>query len=570
MARKPGQKNFKAEDRNQLFKIMKKNTSILPDELFHEGFISHEEAFDNRSWEHMKTLLDEDDLNPVLIVPPSKNNPFKSTLLIITIMSTLSIFSLATWMLLGTHQTSANTETKYNTNTVPTNQSVVAPDKTASQDDLSSNDFGKHEKLSQYQSSVKAPGKMNGKTHPAAFSRSTPASKTMTGSGVTGNGSGTNKLQAPANTDDSIEKPHAPYLDSVRMVSNGGKTYRIFTRKLWVPEEYEYIEKPMEKTVQDFWMGIHFTAQKRTQQDTSMSAGFNIQFMSGNRLPHKTLAFYGGFDYGMQFYGKSKKSGVVLNNTTQDSGFTRLRTYSMDFLGRGHLEYAKFPIVPYVNVMAGPRIYSTGQVVASYLQLKETESQSSHNAHTSASLMYGFGIGARVKLGACISLDARYEYMSGTPVRLVDMDQSTFNGLNYDLKINKIKPQYDQFKVGIIFNFACRDYEKKLVKEGYYKDYMYDSLYVDPSDSNKIYLPCNCKPCDEEDDNENSSMNREQPRRIYEENTPIIYPGNTGNRNNRGWNGGSSGSGSSGSGSKGSFPGIKTSPPVRTSEKVGK
>ncbi len=539
---------------------MKKNTSILPDELFNEEFLSHEEAFDNRSWEHMKSLLDEDAVNPVLIVPPTKNKPSKSTLFII-IMSTLSIFSLATWMLLGTHHTGAVTSESHNIS----GSSAVTAKKESSHITMPAGRQGQF-------SEIRASGEM------PAYTVETSANRHTGSSGAAGKSAGSlTSTGTPVDNTPSIESgtgsadggsdssgPARPkFLDSVRMVSNGNSTYRIFTRKIWVPEEYEYIELPMKKTVQDFWMGIHFTGQRPVSDSSTHreSAGFNIQFMSGNRLKHNNWAAYGGFDWGMQFYGRSAKSGVVLNNTSQDSGFTRLRTYSMDFLGRGHFEYARFPIVPYVNVMAGPRLYSTGQVVASYLELKETESRTSHNAHTSVSMMYGVGIGARIKVGPHISLDARYEYMSGTPVRLVDMDGSTFNGLNYNLKIDRIKPTLEQFKVGIIFDVSERDYEKKLVKEGYYRDYMYDSLYVDPKDTNKIYLPCNCNPdpCDEN----KYEISEEEHARNYEEHTPIIYPSGSSSGNNNGIGRkilkGSSGSGT-GSGSKGSFPGIKTSP----------
>jgi hypothetical protein len=139
------------------------------------------------------------------------------------------------------------------------------------------------------------------------------------------------------------------------------------------------------------------------------------------------------------------------------------------------------------------------------------------------------------------------------------MDKSTFNGLNYDLKINRVKPQVEQFKFGIIFDISERDYDKKLVKEGYYKDYLYDSLYVDPRDSNKIYLPCNC-PCDKEKNTETSQ--EEDQGRPYEGHTPIIFRGGS----NTSGSGGRIRTGGGGSGgSRGSFPGIRTSPAPRPS-----
>ncbi len=483
---------------------MKKNTSILPDELFNEGFLSYKADYDVASWEHMKTLLDKDDLNPVLIVPQQKFNDYKKTLFIMTIMSTLSIFSLATWMLLGTSN------------------------KTAAMDV-----YKNHLATSQVEHAVTADEPI--------------LNTAKTGMGKAEKKIAKGKTSLQSTTAEGSSDPNEPFKDSVRMVTTDGKTYRVFTRKIWVNEEYEYIAKARAKTVEDFWIGIHFTGQRPLNKDVR-SGGFNLQFMSGNRTNNKSWGLYGGLDWGMQFYGKGQKSNVVLNNTTQDSGFTRLRTYSMDLLGRAHLEYAKFPLVPYVNVFAGPRMYSTGQTVSSYLDLKESESSSTHNAHTSVSLMYGFGVGARLRLSPSISLDARYEMMSGTPVNLVDMDQSTFNGLNYNLKIDKVTPRVEQFKIGVIFDISERDYDKKLVKEGYYKEYMYDSLYVDPKDSNKVYLPCNCTPC---------PGSTGQQSKVYKEN-PVYQPRNPSNNNNN----------NSGGSQKKSFPGIK--PSSKPAEKISK
>jgi hypothetical protein len=511
---------------------MNKNTSKLPDELFSEGFLSHETEFDPAAWERMERLLDKEDHQPVLIVPEQNKQHHTNNLLIITIMTTLSIFSIATWMLFGAGTNSGTAKIKaiqepaaYHSGTKDQqiHGGMIAPPT-----DHNSTKNGLIKGFAQ------RPG-----SEPTYFS----------GPGAV-KGNSTKKYlktQMTALDTDSSGTPD-PFKDSVRMVTTDGKTYRVLTRKIWVPDEYEYISLPKDKIIRDFWIGMHFTSQKPFSKDSvspGQSAGFNIQFMSGNRIPNKFWGVYGGFDFGMQFYNRGKKSNVVLNNTSLDSGFTRLRTFSMDFLGRAHLEYARYALIPYVNLMAGPRLYSTAQTVQSYLQLKETESRTSNNAYTSASMMYGVGLGARLRLSPVISLDARYEFISGTPVKLVDLDKSTFNGLSYDLKINKLTPKAEQFKIGIIFDLSESDYEKKVAKKGYYKEYLYDSLYMDPKDSGKIYLPCNCAPC---------PPSNEQHSRPYGD-TETESPNRQGTHN--------PGNNSGGSKPK-SFPGIK--PPARTHE----
>lgn len=511
---------------------MKKNTSISTDALLKDGFHAYEAPFEAKAWEHMKSLLDEDDVKPVITVPPQTKFNNK-TLLILTIMSILSIFSLATWMVLGSQHNismlnsvnSVRTESGTNTqNTASATGRVKSGEKRTNTPSAFDKAFASNA-IKQSESGVISVGKSGKQGESGALRVDENGRQRVSGS------------EGDETTLISAENPL--YKDSVKLVSTNGKTYRVLVRKVWVPEEYQYIEKPRSKTVQDFWIGVHFTGQQPVNSDT-MSAGFNLQFMSGNRLKNTSWGLYGGFDWGMQFYGHGQKTNVVLNNTSQDSGFTRLHTYSMDFLGRAHLEYARFPIIPYVNFAAGPRIYSTGQTVSSYLDLKETESSTSHNAHLSVSMMYGVGVGARVRVSKVVSLDARYELMRGTPVNIVDMNRSTFNGLSYDLKMDKVTPFVQQFKVGLIFDVSEGDYEKKLVKEGYYKEYMYDSLAVDPKDTNKIYLPCNC-PCNtteqhtseyEQDNNNNNNATRRH--------NPIYTPSPSG----------------SGSG-RGSFPGIR-------------
>jgi hypothetical protein len=271
--------------------------------------------------------------------------------------------------------------------------------------------------------------------------------------------------------------------------------------------------------------------------------------MSGNRLPGNNLALYGGLDFGMQFYGSSKKSNVVLNNTSLDSGFTKLRSYSFDILGRMHLEYAKHRLIPYVNLMAGPRVFTTSQVVASYLQLKNTESRTSNSAHTSSSMLYGFGVGLRYKISHAISLDARYEWINGSKVKTVDLENSKFNGLSYDLNLKHAAPRQEQFKIGLIFNLSSREYDKKLVEKGHYQTISVDSLKMEASDTNTVYLPCNCIPCDKSN---NSSYQKAQS--TDEQNNQNNNSNNDYNRNNN-----------NNSTPKNSFPGIKP-PPSRPTE----
>ncbi len=528
-----------------------KEQHILPEDLFRDGFKNHEETFDPAAWEQMEKLLDkEDDLKPILLVTDDKGKKIKRLIfLILGIMSIISILTIFSTLMVNT-----DNHTNHNSGTNDKSSSTVIVEK------VTENEHN--------QTVVDIPAKGSTNAVKSAVS-STKAVKSK----LVSTSSGSSKLDATAgktepsssesgNTNGSVvdETP----LDTFKTVINNNKVYKVLVRKTWIPEEYEWVEDVSNKTISDAFIGFHFTAQKPRATDT-MSAGFNFQIMSGNRLNDKHWGLYGGFDWGMQFYGKSKKTNVALNNTRQDSGFSVLRSRSMDFLGRVHLEYSKFAIVPYLNVMAGPRIYYANQHVASYVPLENTESSTTNNAHTSVSMMYGLGAGLRFRVSPVVSLDLRYEWMNGTKVKQVDLNKTTFNGLNYDLKYKEGQPKLEQFKLGILINLSERDYDKKLVKEGYYKETIIDSLQVDPKDSNKVYLPCYCSPCDESK-NDQSYNDRDQEEYIpasnddRDSNDGGLYKKGNGVRTNS--------SGSSSGGRKGSFPGIKT--PVPTPKPTAK
>lgn len=518
-----------------------KDLNQLPDDIFRSGFSQHEAAFDPAAWEHMQTLLDkEDDLKPVMFIPENTGKKRKQlTLLIITIMSILTLLTLASSLLFNNHTT---VDSK-----IPATNSadILLTDKSGSEGSTKSAKTAESLKKERNTFSTKtektiASGLASGtikNEEPSGKPESEPAKPTVAEG---------EPINTPAIAKDT-------FLTAVK----NGKIYKVLTRTTWVPEEYDWVIDNSNKTISNGFIGMHFTAQKNRGGDSS-HAGFNLQFMSGNRLKSDYWGLHGGLDWGMQFYGKSKKSNVALNNLRSDSGFARLRSHSMDFLGRGHLEYARYALIPYFNVMAGPRIYATNQQVSSYVPLKETESSSSNNVHTSVSMLYGFGAGLRLRISPVISLDARYEWINGSKVKQVDLGNSTFNGLSHELKYYTSKPRQEQFKFGILIDLSETQYEKKLIKEGYYKVTTIDSLQIDARDSNKVYLPCNCDPCPKNNSNVTYPGSRESdevivyPRtREYQQEDNNSEPRTRNNSNSSG----------SKSGSKGDFPGIRPPAP---------
>lgn len=265
----------------------------------------------------------------------------------------------------------------------------------------------------------------------------------------------------------------------------------IVHRKVWVPAVYEKRYLSNKHPIDEFWVGMHFSAVGSPFLDTMAHAGFNIQFMSGDRYKRNLqTGIYLGFDFGVQFMGRSSNSNVVLSTLNRDTGFTRLSTRSYDFLFRAHIEQTGRDLVPYLTFHAGPRVFATGQFVKSYLPMVEYNSSSYTNAHVSADMAYGGGVGLRWQLGNTVSLDARYELNGSLSSQTVDLNESTFSGLSHNIVLKPAEALQGFLKFGFIFNLSTPRYDKRLISPGYYRHVVYDSLVRSSSDAQVVFLPC--------------------------------------------------------------------------------
>jgi hypothetical protein len=166
-------------------------------------------------------------------------------------------------------------------------------------------------------------------------------------------------------------------------------------------------------------------------------------------------------------------------------------------------------------------------------------------------MVYGFSAGIRLRVSPVISIDTRYEWLNGLKVKQVDLNNSSFNGLSHELRYYTSKPRQEQFKFGILIDLSEPDYEKKIIKEGYYKVTTIDSLEIDAKDSNKVYLPCNCDPCPKNNSSSNDAYVYPREREYRQEDQSNERERNNSNSNSTGRS----------SGSKGDFPGIRPPAP---------
>ncbi|MCB9261817.1 MAG: hypothetical protein H6607_05525 [Flavobacteriales bacterium] len=528
---------------------MKAPKNILPDELLKNGLQGYEAGFENADWQNMLNLLEEDGISPILVpIEEKKSTVFNfKNILIMTLLATISAAVL--WMSNFNNNTAIN-QTENQNATPLTN--FVSPD-------LSSEKIPE-EKSNIPKQTMDYPSKNSVSTQVLDDAPSQQESDESTEKVVEAEETSSNTADNSEKENEIFNDPIVPIegeLPPVDQVQNPDSTkfWKTVTTRYWVDTTYRWIYEKPKYDIEQGWIGLHYTNQ--TMQDTmawnsigrrSATHGFNLQFMSGNLLPGEFLAIYGGLDWGMQFYGRNDKDEVEINSANKDKGFSQLRTHGNDLYATAHIEWAQFRLVPYLNGSIGTRILTTGQTVSQLLSSTEYESSTDHHIFTSAAFSTKFGAGLKVKLTPRLYLDGRYEFVTTEPLKVVDYNNTAFNGLDYSLGFKNLKMDASQFRIGIVVDLS-EDKAKKIVNvPGHYEETT-QMFYIDSSDSSKVFSPCPCGPCDKrKSTSNNSSGSNWEFNGGNNQNNDIFVPRR----------GGSSGGGSGKSG----FPGYGK-PPVK-------
>lgn len=350
--------------------------------------------------------------------------------------------------------------------------------------------------------------------------------------------------------------------------------YRMVTRRYETPAYSKYVYSKPSGDIEGFWMGLHFAGQEM-KNINEMNAigqrirtnGFSIQFMSGNVFRQQVHhASYMGFEWGMQFFKNSDRDTILINSKNLDRGLSHMTSNSHDFLLRWHYEYARFGVVPYINLGAGFRVFNTDQQLQALMVSTEYESSNQQNVLATGTWLTTVAAGAHVRLSPHVHLDMRYEWMPTGRTDVVNYGNTTFNGSTYQILRQKVDLSSGQFKIGLLFDFQD-DEEIVEVPAEYQEEYI--ELLINEAES-KIIIPCEIEPVidfvpyepnngayDNQDGNSggydanpenyestDDSEEEEKPRRRWWQSLS----------NDNG------GTGGSGGGSKSSFPGTITTP----------
>ncbi len=536
------------------------------DKIFAEGFESFEPGMYDGDWQKMASLLDEEKKGFFLFWSRIKTKfNHKKALIMISI---LAIIGTGVSLMMGgntqkstnkfghlktikTLETKVKTKEKKRHNTADFNSQILTKnekngsigDETIRNTSISGTNKGhglaKGQKMAAKPAVRTTAGTRRGKTNTSM--------EDLGNSPTTQAISSTAGLTSPLPIDTTIYK------------SGSIVRYRRYEHK-----EYEYYDCFIDqaKPIQDFWFGFYYN-QQQLQKDSSISHGFNIQFMSGNLVKNNRWGIYGGLDWGMQFYGRTPNENIALNTVNGDSGYTRLRNNAMDFVLKGQLEYNTKYIAPYITAGAGPRIYYTGQKVKSYVPLKDVESSDRHGLATRVSMVYNVGVGARIKVAPRVAIDLRYDITRGQKTEVMDLQQTTFNGLKYNEVLKDYNPNYHSFRIGVTLDVSeTRCKERKLISSEWRSVVLDSTVIKNISDSSIVVLPCPTCPCEKQGTiNKNEIIDRQEMEQ--EENTKDEQ------KSKRGvslWdilNSGNTGSEGISKPSKGSFPGIKAPPTIK-------
>ncbi|MFT5480396.1 MAG: hypothetical protein ACI9NN_001364, partial [Bacteroidia bacterium] len=469
---------------------MKANNPISNDELFKQGLENFDAAYAEADWEAMHSLLDANDDVPFVPLPLSEQrNFYPLNLKSIIIMSTIAILASAL-LFMASDKTSTIANASSNSSSIENTSHPELVSGSASHPELVSGSASHPELVS---GSASHPELVSGSDTNAISIESVSHPELVSGSVshpelVSGSASHPELVSGSASVPDSLESTESVMKKQF---------VKVVTKRVWVNDEYRYHSYLPSKDVEDFWVGMYYTNQtlntpyvlEDSGSNRSETHGFNLQFMSGNAIDGEDVGIYFGLDWGMQFYGRSNKSEVLINTVNEDLGLSYLRTHSNDLQLKAHFEYARFRVIPYVNAGIGARILTTRQTINMLVTSNDYESTTDHHQYTNSGWMTSIGVGAKFRLTPRMHADFRYDVLNAPDIKAVSYSNSRFDGVQYQLEKQRIDLSSSQFRVGLVFDLSEKNRERYLYKEGYYKETTQE-LLLDSNDESKMIVPC--------------------------------------------------------------------------------
>ena len=281
---------------------------------------------------------------------------------------------------------------------------------------------------------------------------------------------------------------------TVRKITYVGPRYKR------TPVRYNYVSH--------FALGMDYSSEmyadlSKANQSTiygeylTRSGGFNIYGLGSTKWSRNNPSM-GSYVWGLglnvnQFHD-GERSHVELSTDRGDSAFTQLRTNSTQiyWLNRYEFQIAR-RLYPFIGVNAGLLINSANQRTKPFMALQGYEPETQENVYNHVSTYFSPELGIRLRLSSWVSLSVSHEWRFGGTTEIANLDNSTFNNIQFDLKTDQTEMQSSMWKVGFLFDLGGGKYDREKIAEGYYDTSM-EVQRVEPINRyrNKPCPPCPC------------------------------------------------------------------------------
>lgn len=285
------------------------------------------------------------------------------------------------------------------------------------------------------------------------------------------------------------------------------KDYKVVQRVRYVNPTYEYI--PLRQNyITNFALGLEYNNESfkglgpnswDSLGQLKNSSGFDFYFLF-SALPKSMISNWGNINWGLGMgfnqFSNGDLHNVALNTTREDSAYTHVKNNTLHLYSTLRYEFQLGRFYPYLGMQGGVSFYNSNQYTETYVPITDYEAFGSIDLHNSVAGYLSTEIGMRVRLNTAISMYVSYIDKRGGDLEVIDVNNSTFNGLSFDGVVRDVKYNTNQWKIGFLFDLSTNKYEKRVIKEGYYDT----SIVVLPKNQ-----PCPPCPCEEEDSQDRGS-----------------------------------------------------------------
>ncbi len=227
------------------------------------------------------------------------------------------------------------------------------------------------------------------------------------------------------------------------------------------------------------------------------SGGFNIYGLGSTKWSRNNPSM-GSYVWGLginvnQFH-EGDRTYVELSTDRGDSAFTQLSTISTQLYWLNRYEFQiAHRLYPFLGINAGLLINSASQTTKPTMALQGYEPETQENVHGHVSTYFSPELGVRFRMSSWVSLSVSHEWRFGGTTEVANLDNSSFNNIQFDLKTDQTEMQSSMWKVGFLFDLSGGKYDREKISEGYYDTTM-EVQRVEPINRyrNKPCPPCPC------------------------------------------------------------------------------